>query len=142
MKDLIQELDLALIALLQTKAKQEITVFDLCEQAQVSRSAFYNHYSDIAALETTFCQRTEEKLSGFKHTSDDFSWIFSYIAENNDVFTAYFKLPYFEKHNDYKMLFFRKGVYSVAKLWFESGCKESPEQMGEIINREYHKLFQ
>jgi len=39
------------------------------------------------------------------------------------------------------MIFFRTGAYSVAKMWFDAGCVESSEQMGEIIKREYEKCF-
>ena len=37
--------------------------------------------------------------------------------------------------------FFRNGIYSVAKLWFEAGCTESPQKMGEITQREPTKLL-
>ena len=50
-------------------------------------------------------------------------------------------IPMSKKTADYKTLFFRNGVYAVAKMWFEGGCVEPPEQMGEIIKREYKKAF-
>ena len=75
------------------------------------------------------------------HEEGEFSWIFEYILENKDLFHVYFKLGLSQTASDYKMLFFRNGVYSVAKLWFEDGCIDTPQKMGEIIQREYVKLF-
>ena len=140
MKDAIQKLDTALVQLLQTKSEQEITISDLCEQAQMDRNNFYNCYNDLSDLETAFCQRTEAQALQVCHTATDFLLVFHYIKEYTDVFTAYFKLPYSGKHSDYKMLFFCNGAYSVAKLWFQEGCQESPEQMGELLKREYQKI--
>ena len=46
-----------------------------------------------------------------------------------------------QKSADYQTIFFRNGIYSVAKLWLEDGCMDSPQKMGEILKREYEKLF-
>ena len=62
-------------------------------------------------------------------------------ADELDLFHVYFKLGTSQTASDYKTLFFRNGVYSVAKLWFEDGCIDTPQKMGEIIQREYVKLF-
>ena len=83
----------------------------------------------------------EARLLAQPHTEGEFAWIFEYIMANKDVFENYFKLGISQKKADYKMLFFRNGAYSVAKMWFDGGCIESPEQMGEILKREYEKLF-
>ena len=57
------------------------------------------------------------------------------------MFEIYFKLGISRAEDDYKMIFFRTGAYSVAKMWFDGGCTESPKQMGEIIKREYQKIL-
>lgn len=43
-------LDRALVALLQEKRLDAITVRELCDRAGVSRATFYRHYEDVAAL--------------------------------------------------------------------------------------------
>ena len=138
----LQRINEALLVLLKTRNYQEIDVSLLCNQAQISQSAFYDHYCDLSELADVFCQRVEEQFSAQPHDETAFSWMFTYMVNNPDTFNAYFKLPYREKKADYKTIFFCKGLYSVAKMWFEEGCKESPEQMGKIILREYCKLFQ
>ena len=132
----------ALVASLMENDFREISVSELCERAQVSRNAFYSSYSDMYALAASFAHQVEKELMMQPHTADDFSWLFAYIAEHKAIFTAYFKLPYLTQEADYTVAFFRKGTYSVAKLWFQEGCQESPEQMGNIIKREYDKRFQ
>ena len=141
MTDVIQKLDAALIVLLNTKTEQEITTSDLCELAKISQSTFYEYYSDLTSMKEAFCQRVKEQLLHHPHTAEDFTWIFDYIKGNIDVFNAYFKLPYSGKHGDYKELFFCKGAFSMIKLWFEEGCKESPKQMGDILKREHDKIL-
>ena len=79
--------------------------------------------------------------SGHRHSADDFAWIFEYIKDHPEVFSVYFKLGVSKTTGDYKKIFFRTGAYSVAKMWFDGGCIEPPEQMGEIVKREYGKCF-
>ncbi len=57
------------------------------------------------------------------------------------MFNLYFKLGISKGGGEYKTIFFKNGVYSVLKIWLDGGCSESPEQMGEIIKREYDKVF-
>ena len=113
----------------------------LCEAANIDRSTFYANFEDITALANSYAAEIEKQVAAQPHEEGEFSWIFEYILENKDLFQVYFKLGISQTAADYKTLFFRNGVYSVAKLWFTEGCKESPQKMGEIIKREYEKLF-
>ena len=38
---------------------------------------------------------------------------------------------------EYHMEFFKSGITKIIKLWLQNGCKESPEDMYEIIKSEY-----
>ena len=45
---------------------------------------------------------------------------------------------YFDnRHIDYHIEFFRSGFNAIVKKWLAGGCKESPEEMEEIIRTEY-----
>ena len=35
------------------------------------------------------------------------------------------------------MEFFKSGITRIIKLWLQTGCRESPEDMYEIIKSEY-----
>ena len=130
-----------LMALLKDKELADISVTELCEAADVDRSTFYAHYEDVSALGNACAEDIEKRLSEVSHSADDFAWIFEYIKDHPYVFSVYFKLGVSKTTGDYKEIFFRNGAYSVAKMWFDGGCVESTEQMGEIVKREYLKLF-
>ena len=130
-----------LMALLKDKELADISVTELCEAAGIDRSTFYAHYEDVFALGNACAADIEKRLSEVSHFADDFAWVFEYIKDNPEVFSVYFKLGVSKTTGDYKEIFFRNGAYSVAKMWFDGGCVESTEQMGEIVKREYLKLF-
>lgn len=137
----IAAIEVAFVSLLKEKELKDISVSELCEEAEISRSTFYENYVDVFALANTYAEKIEKSVAEQPHTNGEFAWIFDYIKSNADVFEIYFKLGMSKKSADYKTLFFRNGVYSVAKMWFEGGCAEPPELMGEIVKREHSKLF-
>ena len=140
-QDAIAAIEAAFVSLLNKKELKDISVSELCEKAEISRSTFYDNYADTFALANAYAEKIEKSVAEQPHTNGEFAWIFDYIKSNADVFEIYFKLGMSKKSADYKTLFFRNGVYAVAKMWFEGGCVEPPEQMGEIIKREYKKAF-
>ena len=140
-QETIQRVYATFAELLREQELNEISVTELCESANIERSTFYANFEDISALANTYSSEIEKQVAALPHEEGEFSWIFEYILENKNLFQVYFKLGLSQTAADYKMLFFRNGVYSVAKLWFEDGCIDTPQKMGEIIQREYKKLF-
>ncbi len=140
-QETIQRVYATFAELLREQELNEISVTELCESANIERSTFYANFEDISALANTYSSEIEKQVAALPHEEGEFSWIFEYILENKDLFHVYFKLGTSQTASDYKTLFFRNGVYSVAKLWFEDGCIDTPQKMGEIIQREYVKLF-
>ena len=81
--------------------------------------------------------------------------MFRYIKENQIFFRTYFKLEeiskslstqyhvelaekyYDNKFIDYHIEFFRAGLNAIIKKWLNNGCKETPEEINEIITSEY-----
>ncbi|MBQ6836792.1 MAG: TetR family transcriptional regulator C-terminal domain-containing protein, partial [Clostridia bacterium] len=45
-------------------------------------------------------------------------------------------------HIDYHIEFFQAGFNAIVKKWLESGCKESPEEMENILKSEYRRNIQ
>ena len=140
-QDTIAAIEAAFVSLLNKKELKDISVSELCEEAEISRSTFYENYADVFALANTYAEKIEKRVAEQIHADGEFAWIFDYIKANADVFEIYFKLRMSKKSTDYKNLFFSNGVYAVAKMWFEGSCVEPPEQMGEIVKREHSKLF-
>lgn len=140
-QDTIAAIEATFVSLLNEKELKDISVSELCEETEISRSTFYENYADVFALANTYAEKIEKSVAEQPHTNGEFAWIFDYIKVNADMFVNYFKLGMSKKSADYKKLLFRNGVYAVAKMWFEGGCVEPPEQMGEIVKREHSKLF-
>lgn len=140
-QETLQRIDTAFAALLQEQELNKISVTDLCDKAEIERSTFYASFEAIPALANSYAAQIEKQVAVQPHSEGEFAWIFEYILENKDLFQVYFKLGVSQTAADYKTIFFRNGVYSVAKLWFEDGCIDSPQKMGEIVKREYDKLF-
>lgn len=154
----------AFIELLQTNDLDEINVTDLVKKAGVNRSTFYVNYIDIYDLadkvkEEMFNNLLElykEEAIKKKH-SYDYLKLFTHIKENQIYYKTMFKLNfdfmnYYNNHleesdmikyygstknMDYHIEFFKAGMSAIIKKWLLDNCKESPEDMIEIINSEY-----
>ena len=140
-QETLQRIYTAFATLLRDQELNNISVTELCEMANIDRSTFYANYEDISALANSYVAEIEKQVVAQPHAEDEFAWIFEYILENKELFRIYFKLGVSQKTADYKTIFFRNGIYSVTKLWFEDGCIDSPQKMGEILKREYEKLY-
>ena len=140
-RETIDSIDAAFVSLLKEKELKDISVSELCEKAEINRSTFYENYEDAFALANAYSEKIEKQTADQPHHDGEFAWIFDYIKANADVFEIYFKLGISKKSADYKTLFFRNGVYAIAKMWFEGGCIEPAEDMAAIVCREYKKLF-
>ena len=156
-----QKLEKAFIELLQTREIKDITVSDLIKAANLNRSTFYANYMDIFDL----ADKTREKLErDFGRLFADYDYfneltgalrMFHHIKENQIFYKTYFKLCYDDKHLisiydprrvdqehldgniKYHIEFFRNGLNAIIKLWLAGGCKESPEEMAQVLKEEY-----
>ena len=90
-----------------------------------------------------------------KQDSNGYLNMFRYIKDNQIFFKTYFKLEslfiekptqyhielaekyYDNKYIDYHIEFFRAGLNAIIKKWLYDGCKETPEEINEIIISEY-----
>ena len=138
-QETMQRIYVTFAELLREQELNKLSVTALCKAANIDRSTFCANFEDITALANSYAAEIEKQVAAQPHVEGKFAWIFEYILENKDLFQVYFKLGISQTAADYKMLFFRNGAYSVAKLWFTEGCKESPQTMGEIMKREYEK---
>lgn len=151
----------AFIELLQTREIKDITVSDIIKIAGLNRSTFYANYIDIFDLADKTRETLENEFSNLFADYDYFNErsgalkMFTHIKENQVFYKTYFKLCYDEKHLvsiydtnraekehidsniKYHIEFFRNGFNAIIKLWLAGGCKESPEEMAEVLNQEY-----
>lgn len=156
-----EKIEKVFISLLQQQELKEITVSDIIKQSGLNRSTFYANYLDIFDL----ADKTRGKLeTDFSNLFADYDYfnehsgalkMFTHIKENQIFYKTYFKLCYDEKHLisiydtaraekehidsniKYHIEFFRNGLNAIIKLWLAEGCKESPEEMAEVLRQEY-----
>lgn len=160
-KSSIEKIEKVFIQLIQKKNIEEISVSMICELADLNRSTFYSNYIDIYDLAEKVMKNMEIEFGQFqlsnnaKQDSNGYLNMFRYIKDNQIFFKTYFKLEsyskslptqynielaekyYDNKYIDYHIEFFRSGLNAVIKKWLDGGCKESPEEINEIITSEY-----
>ncbi len=161
-KESMKRIEKVFIELIQTKELDKISVSDICKRAKLNRTTFYANYTDIYGLADTIRDKLERELFDlYKEeyiqgvNSNDYLKLFHHIKDNQLLYQIYFKLGYNNNYKiinydgdlaqkyfpkgfiDYHMEFFKAGITQIIKMWLKSGCKESPEDMFEIIKSEY-----
>lgn len=159
----MERIEQAFLSLLQTRELHQIRVGELCQLAGVNRSTFYANYADLYALADTIRTRLEDQVAALYEEevtqgfhSHNYLKLFRHIAENPLFYQTYFKLGYDEQQYnlwrydtalaekyfenrfvDYHLAFFKSGLTKIIKLWLQNGCRETPEEMFEIVQSEY-----
>lgn len=160
-KDSQARIEKAFIALLQSRQIKDITVSDLIKVTGLNRSTFYANYLDVFDLADKTREKLEKEFSNLFSDYDYFNErsgalkMFRHIKDNQLFYQTYFKLCYDDKHLisiydpkraeqehismnlKYHIEFFRNGLNAIIKLWLASDCKESPEEMAEVLKIEY-----
>lgn len=160
----VERIRTAFFDLLKEKDISEIRVSQLCMKANINRSTFYASFVDIYDLADKTRLELEEEVTRILElevtlgeSKEDFLRLFTHIKENQELYRFYFKLGYdsrklmlFDKccvkaidkdFLEYHLEFFKNGFNSIVKLWLENDCKESPEQMCNILLKEYRGRF-
>lgn len=153
-KEVIRE---SFLALLQEKPVEKITVTQLCAVADINRSTFYSHYLDVYdllhQLEDTFYQEISQIIRLEEGDALFLNMVKAFV-EHRD-----FCLAMFGKYGDHAFLgkcfsiweaplsrekdpilryqnrFIVGGSASVVVEWIQSGMKESPEKIAQVIQR-------
>ena len=161
-KESMERIEKVFVELLQTKELDEIRVSDICKRAGLNRTTFYANYADIYGLADAIRNKLENEVTDLyedeitqRFNSHDYLKLFRHIKDNQIFYQTYFKLGYDNEykviaydvnlarehfHNqfvEYHMEFFRAGITQIIKLWLKNGCRESPEDMVEILKSEY-----
>ena len=161
-KESMERIEKVFVELLQTKELDEIRVSDICKRAGLNRTTFYANYADIYGLADAIRNKLENEVTDLyedeitqRFNNNDYLKLFRHIKDNQIFYQTYFKLGYDNEykviaydvnlarehfHNqfvEYHMEFFRAGITQIIKLWLKNGCRESPEDMVEILKSEY-----
>ena len=156
-----EQIEKIFLQLIQKHNIEEISVSTICEKSKLNRSTFYANYIDIYDLSAKIQKNMEIEFAQFQlsnNAKQDYNGylnMFRYIKDNQIFFKTYFKLEdiskntptqyrvelaekyYDNKFIDYHIEFFRAGLNAVIKKWLNNDCKETPEEINEIITSEY-----
>lgn len=162
-KESQEKIEKTFLQLIQKKNVEEISVSTICEISGLNRSTFYANYLDIYDLVEKVKERMANEFAQIqisensKQDRNGYCNLFRTIKENQIFFKTYFKLEsisitpasgfsvdlaekyYNNKYIDYHIEFFRAGLNAIIKKWLNGSCKESPEEMAEILYSEYAK---
>ena len=160
-RDSVEKIERCFADMLQTMDIKEVTVSDICKRTGLNRSTFYANYIDIYDLADKLRGKLERDFSAefadydYYHERTGALRMFRHIKENQLFYKTYFKLCYESRHLvtvydtkraelelenkniRYHIEFFRSGLNAIIKMWLADGCKESPEEMAEILKSEY-----
>ena len=160
-RESVEKIEKAFVQQLQAKELKSITVADICKETGLNRSTFYANYLDIYDLADKLRNKLEAEFSALFSDYDYFNdrsgalKMFTHIRENQLFYSTYFRLCYDESHKistydprraeqehidrhvNYHIEFFRSGLNTIIKMWLADGCRESPEEMAEILRSEY-----
>ncbi len=155
------------VELLQEKELDKISVSEICHITGYNRSTFYANYIDIYDLADKIREGLEKQVEELfavqdvlsmevsgKYNTGEYLRLFRHIYDNQIFYKTYFKLGYDNqpikldemaknkelfngKHLDYHIEFFRAGLNAVLKKWLSGGCKETPEEIHEVLINEY-----
>ncbi|MCF2682592.1 TetR/AcrR family transcriptional regulator [Faecalicatena contorta] len=159
-----ESIEKAYIESLDMYETEKITVQSICRLANVNRTTFYAHYMDVLDLQ----KKIEEKLSReiekifeealIDNTKMDLAFfeMFRFIKEHHvfyQLFLRYHNLSILKtilssadtaeeqiSHSNYHVSFFTAGVSEMARIWLNNDCRESPEELAQIIYEEYCRV--
>lgn len=152
------KIEKAFVNMLLDRDINKITVTEICKETGLNRTTFYANYIDIYDLADKIRKKIEDDFHDTFADTDSHNAVtfFNLIYENQIMFKIYFKLGFDKeysniahdipraesdfggKHLQYHMEFFRCGLTAIIKMWLDNGCRETPEEMAEIIKSEYH----
>lgn len=162
-----EKIETAFLTLILNHKYEDITISQVCKQAEINRSTFYCHYDDINDLiikiESKFAKNTATIFNfGERQTHDAMIEMFEFIKENKYFYKAFLNIPYIthaeyntkiecltnigQKLNIskgkelglfYRASFFGAGIKEMCRIWLERDCQETPEQMATLLLDEY-----
>ncbi|MBQ8425417.1 MAG: TetR/AcrR family transcriptional regulator [Clostridia bacterium] len=166
-KNSSEKIETAFLSLLNKYKYEEITISQICKQAEINRSTFYCHYNDINDLiiniEGKFAKSMASIFNfGERRSHDAMVEMFKFVKDNKYFYKAFLNIPYItlaekntkievlknidnhnyiEKSNKisifYRASFFGAGIKELCRLWIERDCEETPEQMASLLLEEY-----
>ncbi len=164
-RESMERIEKVFLELIQKYDVKDISISKICSLAKVNRTTFYANYIDIydlvdkvrTRMVLEFASMFDNQEGRKGHTRENYVKMFKHIKDNQIFYKTYFKLgfdinykiDYYDeklaqelydgKFIEYHCEFFKAGITAIIKMWLNNNCKESPEEMYEILKSEYKK---
>lgn len=162
-----EKIETTFLTLILNNNYEDITINQICQHANINRSTFYAHYDDINDLIIKIEGKFGKSMAsifnyGERQTNEAIIEMFNFVKENKYFYKAFLNIPYItlaekntklaclknigeklniDKSNTigiyYRASFFGAGIKEMCRLWLERDCKESPEEMAQLLVDEY-----
>ena len=161
-RETLETIKKTFVELIQDQELDRISISHLCKKAGINRTTFYACYDGLHDIADSIRRELEDNMAEMymdeienRKSRNDYLKLFRHIKDNQSLYRTYFKLGYDTHLKDfgydanaaaeyfdnkfirYHSEFFRAGITRIIRMWLEDGCKESPEDMMEIIRSEY-----
>lgn len=161
----------ALIQLLQEKAIGKISIYELCDRAQVNRTTFYKYYGSqydlLEDIEADIFEDLERLLLTVEDGPSNLGPVLDYLIKERrkclvfinstvdkqfaeKLFNLSIIREQFEKNtpgiiknvpHEYVLLFFCHGAYAIIVEWLNKENRESTAEISDAINALASKLY-
>ena len=161
-RETLETIKKTFVEMIQDQELDRISISHLCKKAGINRTTFYSCYDGLHDIADSIRRELEDNMAEMyrdeienRKSRNDYLKLFRHIKDNQSLYRTYFKLGYDTQLKDfgydanaaaeyfdnkfirYHSEFFRAGITRIIRMWLEGGCKESPEDMMEIIRSEY-----
>ena len=152
---IMNSLENTLVLVMKEKPFAEISIQELCERAGVGRSSFYRYYTSKEEVVTSlllhmwYAWRKAEGSKDYSIISRESARSFiHHVFASKEFFISIYRnkldslFPIIIERNGkgersdrhYKIAFFCYGVFGVLRDWWMGGCKESAEELIQVLD--------
>lgn len=148
--------------LLEEKNIEKITVKEICEEAHINRSTFYNHFEDVYGVLEKMWEFHKMNMgylfknSHSKSRRKNLKQILEYIKDNELFYRVSFHSPIFSEISSgfeivfmsheisgaclkekYEMEFMKQGFLMTISYWLDNDCNLSVDDLLDVIDTFY-----
>lgn len=148
--------------LLEEKDLQKITIKEICEEAHINRSTFYNHFEDVYGVLEKMWEFHRMNMgylfrnSHSKSRRKNLKQILEYIKDNELFYRVSFHSPIFSEISSgfeivfmsheisgtclkekYEMEFMKQGFLMTVSYWLDMDCNLSIDDLLDVIDTFY-----
>lgn len=153
----------ALFQLMKRKAFEQISVTEICEEAAIGRKTFYRNFE---LREDVIDYRLDQMVEEYEKELEELSLEeqlrhhFEYVQRNQDAFVTLYRnnlnwmsarrfsillpktMPVWSENEieqEYRCGYIMAGIEAVQKIWIDRGCRESIDEIVDILKKSQDK---